>query len=231
MRIIGILILTFFVFGCKKSEPSETPVEEPPTAALLSYPDKNSECTTGVSISNTASEVEFRWNTAKNTDSYTLSVTNQNTGFTQTMNTSALTLKVPLDKGTPYTWFVVTKNNKVSKTSASDTWAFYNSGFVSAYVPFPAEIIFPKIGDNAFLDLNNEINLDWSGSDLDNDIDSYDLYFSTTKPPTTLLTTTTPAVTEQKVTVEGNTIYYWKVITKDKEGNTSDSGVFSFKAL
>lgn len=226
MRIIGIFILTLFVFGCKKSDPPK-----PPGSTQLVYPDKNSECTTGISISDTSSEVEFRWKAGENTETYTLSVTNQNTGFTQTMNTSALKLKVPLDKGTPYTWFVVTRNSKTSETPTSDKWAFYNSGFISAYVPFPAEIIFPKIGDNAFIDLNNEVNLDWSGSDLDNDIDSYDLYFSTSKPPTTLFTTTTPAETEQKVTVESNTIYYWKVITKDKEGNTSDSGVFSFKAL
>ncbi|WP_298474425.1 hypothetical protein [uncultured Maribacter sp.] len=226
MRILGIIILTFFVLSCKKSDPPK-----PPGSTQLSYPDKNSECTTGISISDTSSEVEFRWSTAENTDTYTLSVTNQNTGFTQTTNTSATKLKVPIDKGTPYTWFVVTKNNKVSETSTSDKWAFYNSGFVSAFVPFPAEILFPKIGDNAFIDLNNEVTLDWSGADLDNDIDGYDLYFSTSKPPTTLLVSTTPSVTEQKVTVEANTIYYWKVITKDKEGNTSDSGVFSFKAL
>jgi hypothetical protein len=29
--------------------------------------------------------------------------------------------------------------------------------------------------------------------------------------------------------VVANTTYYWKVITRDTKGNTSDSGVFEFK--
>lgn len=226
MRIIGILLLTFFAFACKKSDPPKAP-----SASQLTYPDNNSECTTGISISTTSSQVEFRWMAADNTDTYTLSVTNENTGFTQTMNTASLKTSVPLDKGTLYSWHIKTKNNKASEVASSDTWAFYNAGFVTNHVPFPAEIIFPKIGDSAFKDLNNEITLEWSGSDLDNDIDSYNLYFSTVKPPTTLLTTTTPATTEHTVTVEENTIYYWKIITKDNEGNSSDTGIFSFKAL
>jgi len=238
MRILGIFILTLLIFGCKKSSMPEEPkvvppvaVPLPPTAATLAYPNNNSECTTGISINDTTSQVEFRWTAGENTDLYTLNITNLNSGFTQSVNTAALKLSINLEKGTPYTWSVISKNDDTTSTSTSSKWAFYNSGFVTQFVPFPAEIIFPKIGDNTFLDLNDEVTLEWSGADLDKDIESYDIYFSTLSPPETLLSTQPAEITEQKVAAESGIVYYWKVITKDLEGNTSDSGVFSFKAF
>ncbi len=226
MRILALLIC-FFVIACGGGD--DTP--KSPESSLLSYPEKNSECTTGVSISETVSEVEFRWLSSANTDIYELQVTNLSSGTSQTINTSSLSSKVPLEKGTPFSWKVISKNTGATTNATSETWSFYNAGYITSFAPFPAEITAPKIGDNAFIDINNEVTLKWSGADLDNDIESYDLYFGTENPPTTLLETISSRTTEYKVTATTDTIYYWKIITKDQEENTSDTGVYSFRAL
>jgi hypothetical protein len=96
-------------------------------------------------------------------------------------------------------------------------------------VPFPAEIIAPISGSYVFKDINNEVTLKWSGADADNDIESYEIYFSTENPPEILTATTNANTTEQKVNVVSQTVYYWRVITRDNEGNTSDTGVLDFR--
>ena len=126
----------------------------------------------------------------------------------------------------------ISKNSEVDETAASETWFFYNPGSLTTFAPFPAEILQPLPGGRVFMDDNNEVILEWSGADLDGDIEGYDLYFSLETPPQTLLASPTAGTTSQKVSVSGsNTFYYWRVITKDREGNTSDSGILSFKVL
>jgi len=63
MRFLPILILVMVLLGCKKKEQPK-----PPESAQLVFPEKNSECTTGVDINNTTSQVEFRWQASANTD-------------------------------------------------------------------------------------------------------------------------------------------------------------------
>lgn len=212
--------------GCKKKKPPK-----PPEKANLIFPQKNSECTTGQELNATSSQVEFKWQQANNTETYELRVTNINTNTTETVSTTTTTAKLPLQKGTPFSWVVISKNSEVLKNVSSETWRFYNSGFQTSYAPFPATIIEPKPGASAFKDINNDVTLQWSGADVDNDIVGFELYFSTETPPTTIIDSPSAVATTKKVAVVTNTIYYWKVITKDSEGNTSDSGTFDFKAL
>lgn len=224
MKYLSLLLLVVLCFACKKKDPPK-----PPASTKLIFPQNNSECTTGTATGPTTSLVEFRWQKALNTDTYELRATNLNTNTTQTVSTSSLSAKLPLQKGALYTWLVNSKNASVLQVTTSQTWHFYNAGFESSYAPFPAEIITPELGESVFKDINNEVNLSWSGSDVDNDIESYELYFSTERPPTALIATITTGTTNRKVTVEGDTVYYWKVITNDSEGNTSDSGIFDFR--
>lgn len=222
MRYLSIFLFVALCFSCKKKDPAN-----PPEITQLVFPQNNSECTTGRDIGPNSSMVEFRWQKALNTDTYVVSVTNMNTNITQTESTSALSKEFPLEKGAPYSWLINSKNASILEAATSQTWRFYNSGFQTTYAPFPAEIIMPAFGASIFMDSNNEVNLSWSGSDIDNDIESYELYFSTTTPPNTLLETST--ATSSTVTVESGADYYWKVLTIDGEGNTSDSGIFNFR--
>ncbi len=226
MRFLTLLIVAVVLLGCKKKEPPK-----PPGIAQLVFPDRNSECTTGEDINAATSQVEFRWRSSSDTETYELRATNLNSNTTQTINTSSTSAKLPLQKGAPYSWAVVSKNSAVLQTASSATWSFYNSGFETTYAPFPAEIVEPEMGATAFKDINNDVVLRWSGADVDNDIVGFELYISTESPPETLIFSPGPDATNTKVSVLANTVYYWRVVTKDQEGNTSDSGVSEFRAL
>jgi hypothetical protein len=226
MRLFLLFFVGFTVVGCSKKD---TPKQ--PEAALLLFPLENSECTAGQELNATTSQVEFKWLSANNTETYELRVTNMNTGNTQTVITQALSAKLPLTKGVPFSWLVNSKNSQVSQSVPSTTWRFYNAGSQTSHPPFPPIIIAPKLAEYVFKDINNEVTLDWSGADVDNDITGYDLYFSTETPPINLTSATTAGTTAFKVSVSSNTAYYWRVVAKDGEGNTSDSGIFNFTVL
>ena len=226
MRTIILLIFGVLLIGCKKkSNP------KPPGVATLVFPNKDSECTTGRDINQSTSEVEFKWMASDHTESYDLRVTNLNTNVTQTINTAAISAKLPIAKGEPFSWFVRSKNTKGTGSASSEIWRFYNAGYLTTYAPFPAEHIKPKNGTSIFKDINNEVTLEWLGSDIENDIEGYELYFSTISPPEILIASPLAGTNAEKVSVASNMTYYWRVVTKDREGNTSDSGIFTFKIL
>jgi len=201
----------------------------PPSAVSLLAPAKNTECSPVDSSNGNTNLVQFSWQASANTESYQLQIENLVSGTKQTVTTTELTEIVPVTKGTPFSWSVVSKNTKVTESATSETWFFFSPGTELSYIPFPAQIVLPD-GPKSFIDENGELILAWSGLDIDNDIDAYDVYYSTANPPS-LFTTTTASETSIKVAATTNTIYYWKVVTKDKEGNTSDSGVISFTAI
>ncbi len=195
------------------------------------FPNQNSECTTGVDLNATTSRVEFRWQKAAHTDSYELRVTNIVTNISQTVGTGQLSAELPLQKGAPYSWTVVSRNDETQESAISAVWRFYNAGSEQSYAPFPADILAPKPGGTIIRDINNEVVLEWEGADVDNDIAGYELYFSTANPPLTLIAEPAASTTSIKVSVEANTVYYWSITTVDSEGNRSDSGTYGFKVF
>lgn len=226
IRKIVFIICLFAVFSCKKKDDPK-----PPEQVQLIFPDKNSECTTGVDQDATTSRVTFRWQRSDNTDSYELRVTNINTNAVQTISTPNTTSSLPLLKGQPYSWLVRSRNNQVQNTISSETWNFYNAGSITTYAPFPAEILSPDMSERVFKDINNEITLSWSAADLDNDIENIEVYFSEQTPPTNVQATLSPTASSLKVSVVSGTVYYWSVVTKDLQGNATNSGVYSFSVL
>jgi hypothetical protein len=70
--------------------------------------------------------------------------------------------------------------------------------------------------------------LQWKGTDADNDIQNYDVYMGiNTNVAIIKSQNTTTSLAD--VSVNANTTYYWKVISRDGKGNTSDSGLYEFK--
>ncbi len=220
-KVFGLLVV--MLWACGKDDPK---IPEP---ALLSFPAQNSECTTGVEVSPTASRVDFRWNASKNTDVYQIEIKNLLTSSIQTAGTSSTTLGVTIAKGTPFSWKVISLSNEVQEEASSQTWLFYNAGSETTYPPFPAQILFPSSGATVSRDGNGEIQLDWTAADADNDISGYEVFLDATDPPATSVGTLASGTTELNVAAVADTVYYWKVITTDLEGNTSDSGIYSFK--
>lgn len=225
MKPIALVLCFLALVGCGgKDSP------KPPLAAQLVFPQKNSECTTGQIINGTnTSSVEFRWQNSDHTNSYELRATNLNTNITQTSVVNGNSAKLPLERGAPYSWLIVSKNTQVSETARSETWLFYNAGSQTTYAPFPAETISPLTGATVTKDINNEILLDWEGADIDNDLEGYKVYFSPETPPTTLISTLTSGKSDLKVSVSANTVYYWRIVTMDREGNTSTNSISEFK--
>ena len=223
-----VFLCLIHVFGCGKTDDGPPPT---PEASVLIFPEASSECTTGISISADLSQVTFQWQEAKNTDFYTLTAVNLFTNTPQTLTTESTTAALTLEKGAPYSWSIVSGNSNVEVTASSETWLFYNAGSQTTYPPFPAQIEYPKSGSPVLADENGQIVLKWLGADVENDITSYELYFSDNNPPETLLTGLPAATSEIAVDVSPDQIYFWRIVTTDASGNTSDSGIFDFRVL
>lgn len=230
-RIIFLFIIIISVSGCKKKEstPQPEPVEPVETVGTISLiaPAQNSICITGTVISANQSSVELKWDKVPNATSYTVSIKDLSTDVTSTFTTDQILYSATLNRNTPYSWSVKAQANVPPKTAKSDTWKFYNAGSGTvSYAPFPADNLSPG-KDESVSAVAGKITLTWKGSDVDNDILNYDVYLGTVKAPPLLK----KEITEEKlenVDVTTKTTYYWKVITRDKKGNTSESAVNSF---
>ena len=191
----------------------------PPTVSSLISPANNTECLDG-------ENVEFRWNSSQYTDTYTINVKNLLTQSVISQNTTSTNITIQLEKGQPYSWYIVSSSNSTSDTSESEKWKFYLKGEqTSNYAPFPADLIKPKAEETLS---PGSIVFEWSGSDVDTgDTLTYDLYLGATNPPTTKIQSNISSTqVTQSITDVG--IYYWKVVTKDNSGSNSDSGVSKF---
>ncbi len=233
MKIVNsvVFVSAFLLLSCGGGDDSGGPNPQPepvpsPLAATLVFPDDNKECTEGVVLNDTQSRVTFEWNTSQNTDSYEVNLKNLNTNNTSKTSANTNSVDITLERGTPYEWFVVSKANGTNETATSSTWKFYNQGpGVENYAPFPAEAVNPSRGET--VSNSGTITLEWSGSDVDNDITEFDIFFGTESDPTTLLETT--ANTSLEVTIASGQVYYWRVVSRDGQGNTSQSEIFEFK--
>ena len=211
------------LLSCKKP----VKVIDPPTKAVLSLPLNNEACISGTVISSTQSSITFKWAASQNTETYDLTIKNLESGATTSQNTNLTEVSVSLARNTPYSWFVTAKSSKIATTAVSDTWKFYNSGeAISSYAPFAAEMVSPLMAQR-INPTAGKIILDWTGSDVDNDISNYDVYFGTTTIPALLKSNQVESMLTD-VAVNAGTTYFWKVITKDRKGNTSDSGIYIF---
>lgn len=233
--IYGSFVLCLFIFNCGGSsdgdgdnDPDPENEVKAPTAATLSFPNENSECTEGTSLTSTQSTILFNWNDAENTTSYQLFLKNLETQTTTNYTSSVSEKSVTILRGTPYSWYVVSKNSGTD-TAQSNTWKFYNAGeATSSYAPFPAELISPALSVSLAASTTSA-SLQWSGEDVDNDITEYEVLFGTLNPPTQ-----SQAITNSNnaaVNVSSGNTYFWRVITKDSNNNTSESQVFEFKVL
>lgn len=230
---LATLGLIFNTIACSKDSPEPSVPEVvilDPGTPTLSFPNNNEPCLESTVVNDVQSTVTFRWSASENTVSYDIQVTNlaNNTfrNYTSTTNEKAITL----ENSEPYAWQVTALGESGSQPAESVRWKFYLAGPAEVnYAPFPAELTSP-ISGSTVTPVDGVIQLQWSCTDADNDLASFSVYLDTTDGSTLLRTldyssTTTSIETE----VENDTVYYWKVIAVDSEGNESDSGVFTFR--
>lgn len=210
--------------GC--SGKHNNPAPPSPEKVVLNAPAQNSICVSGTIVSNAISEITFTWNASLYTESYDLHIVNLLTHEpVATQTTTATKLAVQLSRSTPYSWYVVSRSS--SATVTSDTWKFYNSGSgVVSYAPFPADIISPAFGTN-ITSTSGAINLTWKGSEVNNGALTYDVYFGKTTTPVLLKSGITDMFLNN-VPVTSGTTYYWRIVSKDTQNNSSDSGLYQF---
>ena len=216
-----IISLTIISFGCKKEASA-------PGAVVLVSPANNEPCTTGIILSDTESKITLSWNAGSNVDSYEVTVINLLNQDQQTKVSNTTNIELTLKRSTPYSWYVTSKSSKSPVTAKSSIWKFYNPSLgASSFPPYPAEIVSPTMGQT--ISPNGlKITLQWKGADADNDLVNYDVYLGTSSNVSIIKSqNTTTSLTD--VSVNANTTYYWKVISRDGKGNTSDSGLYEFK--
>jgi len=216
----GLLIAA----GCSSNKKSN-PIP-PPQQALLVFPALNALCNQGTPVAAGESSVTFKWNNGANADSYELNIKNLLNGAVTTQSATGTQLPVTLAENTPYSWWVVSRSDKSILTATTDPWKFYNSGPGTVnYAPFPAELISP--GSNQSVSASNgALTLSWKGSAVDSGVLTYDLYFGPASNPGLLKSGL--MASQYGVMVSAGTIYYWKIVTRDANGNSSDSGVSEF---
>ncbi|MBT8237735.1 MAG: hypothetical protein KJN65_03750 [Croceitalea sp.] len=237
------LFLALAIVGCSSSSSSDDSPPPPPSggtddepvvipdpsATTLVFPENDTECNTGVVNVNNENEstITFEWNASANTTSYSVTVTNLNTNTSTFANSTTTEADITLERGAPYSWSVTSRNQGNTTTAESATFRFYNEGpGIENYAPFPAEAVSPSRGAN--IAATATVELAWSGSDVDDDIVSYEVFFGTDAATTTSIGVTAEEALPN-VEVTSGIIYYWLVITTDSAGNTSTSEVFEFR--
>ncbi|WP_242202763.1 hypothetical protein [Aestuariivivens insulae] len=227
MKKLIYISMALLVVSCSSGGDSTEKKVSNPEKAILVSPENNSECFEGQIISTEKSTVTFKWSAANFTDSYDVNVKNLNDQTTKLYTATGTSLDIDIDRGTPYSWFVVSKSKKSTSTATSDTWKFYNAGEgVTEHAPFPAEIVAPSYNEAVTVS-NGKVTLDWTGSDVDNDIESYEVFFGEADPPGAFQANIQESVLND-VSVSPGKTYYWKVKTKDSQGNISNSDVSKF---
>ena len=229
--ILVIVVLVTLGLGLNACSKSSGPPPSP-GEPLLTFPEQNSECTTGVEQSPTTSEVTFQWQPADNATSYALRIRNVNTlSSLPTINTAETSAAVSLEKGEPYSWTVTASNTDIEDTAVSSTWLFFNAGAQSTYPPFPASLQSPASGATVSADSDGQVRLDWiSNGDVDGDLRQFEVRFSDSNPPVVINTISSDFSDFQvDVTSGSGTVYYWQIVAIDLQGNRSESPILGFR--
>ena len=217
------------IIGCSKdSIPDPSPV-------VLLAPINGDNCETAIPINLTESKVNFSWIKSENTDKYELIIKNmaKNKTYINELNDSDtenenIYYDVLLLNGDTYSWYVISKSINSSVSTKSDVWQFYLEGNVEPnYIPQPSNLIYPENESTLSLDNSDLIQFTWSSKDLDTNIDYYHFYLGLEIDNLTKIGEEIKETSyEQKL--ETNKTYYWKVVTFDTQGNSSNSSTNKF---
>ena len=219
-----LICLILSLYSCKKDDGPGTP-----EGVRLIFPENNSECIDGIVISQNSSEVLFQWQPADNASNYELAVSRIGSNIVERLLTANTSASVVLDRGAPYSWSVTARNASGTEGPASDTWQFYNAGSVLSYPPFPATILAPASGSSVVANSSGQITLEWGGADVDGDLAGYEIFFGTDAGNLQRIASPGSAQSSLDVDVSSGAIYFWEVLSIDSEGNTSRSGIYSFR--
>ncbi|MBL4746106.1 MAG: hypothetical protein JKY08_07035 [Flavobacteriaceae bacterium] len=227
--ILLILSLGLFISCGGSSGGTDIPSPEPipntnPTTPVGMYPGNNDLC-----INNS---ITFKWNVATDAENdplkYSIQIATDN-GFVNVAHTftniTQTTKTISLAKGTAYYWHVKATDNNSGESTYSSTYQFYTEGTPdSNNAPFVPELLAPKLHG---IITTSTTNLQWSCSDVDNDVLTYTIYFGTENPPIEIQQDYTSET--HTVSLNSSTSYYWKIDVKDSKGAITKGQVWQFK--
>jgi len=219
-NLFSLLIMFFLSCG-------PDPIPDP-AAPILIAPINLNSCKSATRINENQQQVIFEWTTSFHTDSYQLIIQNALTGNQKIVNTSLLKEAIILNQGAPYKWHVLSKSIATIATGKSLEWQFYLEGNPeSSHLPFPAVLIQPEDKSNVSLNMSGEFIFQWSGTDLDNDISSYNLYLGIDISELDLVKELISSSQYSQI-LTTDTTYFWQIETIDDELNRSFSSIFQF---
>lgn len=227
MKKVLFLSILISTIACSSGggESEVVPVKKEPKVATLVFPIANSECTDGTNKTETESTIKFEWSPGEGSEYFGLIVKNLDSGVSTTYSTTKSFYELQLKRGVAYSWYVISSSASSIVKATSEVRKFYNAAEgKSSYAPFPAEAVSPKMNESVS---GTAITLDWSASDVDNDIVSYEVFLGITSTPESFKKDVTDSLLSN-LAVESGKTYYWKIITKDSKGNSSVSEVFKF---
>jgi hypothetical protein len=118
---------------------------------------------------------------------------------------------------TTYYWKVVSKNGACT-TDDTQVWSFTTCATPSMAIKQAP----PNNGDTG---VSTTVVLNWTG-----DATTYDVYVDTSNPPTAIECADTSG-TSCNTSLNPNTTYYWKVVSKNSSCVTDDTNVWSFTTV
>lgn len=223
MKQLRRLFILCLVCSCGKEN-----LPTAPDPSTLIFPTQNLECTQGELLNSVTRKIPFQWGVAKGAESYELHITQLKNGTKTIQRTQFTSLEVPLATANAYSWKVVASNTKVLETTDSALWYFFNAGSETTHAPFPATALSPISGSQLSMPVGGLVRIRWSGADIDNDIEKYELIFGTQNPPITPQNLPSNTTTQFIASVSAGQTYYWQVISTDSQGNKTPSVVFDF---
>ena len=214
--------LLLMLMACEKE------VIPDPEPVLLLGPENNNNCTTAIGVSEQQSQVEFSWQESLHTDEYKLVVRDILTNVDQKKQTLRLSSSIILENGKQYSWWVNSSSLQTENISKSQVWTFYIEGLpTSSHFPFPAKLLSPD--NNAQVSLENGVlTLRWEAVDLDNDVVDYDVYLGS-DPDDLEMALENLTTNSISAILSPDRYYYWKVATRDEQGNVSHSNIMTFR--
>tara|TARA_B100000767_G_scaffold275797_1_gene315850 strand:+ start:8855 stop:9541 length:687 start_codon:yes stop_codon:yes gene_type:complete len=222
-KSLNILVLTFTLLVCWSCSKPSVPE---PGAAALTIPENRNTCIP-MFTDELIGIVNFSWETPANTDSYEVVVRNSVTRTEQKKAVDLTTITLVLDRGYSYTWWVISSSNISTVKTKSEVWSFYIEGIQQqTHLPFPAQLKIPLEGQTVESS-SGQINLEWLGSDLDNDIAFYQIYLGTS-PNRLQLFQDNLSIPNYSANLSLGETYYWKIVTVDRNGNKSESIIQTF---
>jgi hypothetical protein len=222
MTLLGFLII---LFSCERDVDIAKLTFTLEKAELI-FPEDQSECTTGKIISDTESEIDFNWSDVDGAEGYLLILTNLTSGEVTHFEPTESVLPSTLNRGTPYSWKILTYAENGTNVSESETASFYNAGpGIESFAPFPARAISPKNEEQLNL-TNNGISLTWESTDLDNDLVDYHVYFGNDENP--ILHAENHTDNSVFISDVAPGTYFWRIVTNDAQGNSVSSEIFKF---